>query len=522
MKKFLLSLAAVLCAGSLAMADEVTVQLNSSTGFTGDANSYTATNSGFTFTYARASSTSACVEPYSDHIRIYQGATFTVEAAEGVTITKMVMTGTGSKYGFNSASTGTGSWSGSTYTWTGTAGEVTFSGKQTRLKSIVITYTPASGEVVSAPEFSVPGGIYTEPVTVTITADDGCDIYYTTDNTVPSDESAFYEAPITISETTILRAVAYKGAKASTPRDATYTIVELKEGAEGEGTEENPYNAIAAYNEAIVGSTAKVYVSGIISEITEISTSYGNATYNISTDGTTTDQFCIYRGYALGGLKFTSEDQIKVGDNVVVYGNLTTYNGNPQIGTGSEIVKLNGEIYTIVTEGEGTETNPFTVADVIKINPSNTTATSEDVKYWVTGYIIGACNDQAFSPVTDASAITSNANIVLGATAESTTEIIPVQLPSGSVRTALNLVDNKDNIGKPVTVYGNILKYFSAPGVKNTSDYKFGTVGIDAIDADDCNAPVEYFNLQGVRVDEPQNGLYIRRQGSTVTKVIVK
>ncbi len=38
----------------------------------------------------------------------------------------------------------------------------------------------------------------------------------------------------------------------------------------------------------------------------------------------------------------------------------------------------------------------------------------------------------------------------------------------------------------------------------------------------DENAPVEYFNLQGVRVANPENGLYIRRQGNTVTKVIVK
>lgn len=38
----------------------------------------------------------------------------------------------------------------------------------------------------------------------------------------------------------------------------------------------------------------------------------------------------------------------------------------------------------------------------------------------------------------------------------------------------------------------------------------------------DANAPAEYFNLQGVRVANPENGLYIRRQGNTVTKVLVK
>ena len=36
------------------------------------------------------------------------------------------------------------------------------------------------------------------------------------------------------------------------------------------------------------------------------------------------------------------------------------------------------------------------------------------------------------------------------------------------------------------------------------------------------NAPVEYYNLQGVRVANPANGLYIRRQGSTATKVLIR
>ncbi len=47
------------------------------------------------------------------------------------------------------------------------------------------------------------------------------------------------------------------------------------------------------------------------------------------------------------------------------------------------------------------------------------------------------------------------------------------------------------------------------------------TTGITNIEAD-TNAPVEYFNLQGVRVENPENGLYIRRQGNKVSKVIIK
>lgn len=45
--------------------------------------------------------------------------------------------------------------------------------------------------------------------------------------------------------------------------------------------------------------------------------------------------------------------------------------------------------------------------------------------------------------------------------------------------------------------------------------------GIADIEAEE-NGVVEYFNLQGVRVDEPANGLYIRRAGNKVEKVIVR
>ena len=46
--------------------------------------------------------------------------------------------------------------------------------------------------------------------------------------------------------------------------------------------------------------------------------------------------------------------------------------------------------------------------------------------------------------------------------------------------------------------------------------------GIAYIDADNNNAPVEYFNLQGRRVVDPKAGdIVIRRQGTDVTKVIL-
>lgn len=50
---------------------------------------------------------------------------------------------------------------------------------------------------------------------------------------------------------------------------------------------------------------------------------------------------------------------------------------------------------------------------------------------------------------------------------------------------------------------------------------KGATSGINGIGAD-ANAPVEYYNLQGVRVANPENGIFIRRQGDKVSKVVVR
>ncbi|MDE6369848.1 MAG: hypothetical protein K2K94_11510 [Muribaculaceae bacterium] len=50
--------------------------------------------------------------------------------------------------------------------------------------------------------------------------------------------------------------------------------------------------------------------------------------------------------------------------------------------------------------------------------------------------------------------------------------------------------------------------------------YNDNAAGIDDITVDDSNSPVEYFNLQGVRVANPENGLFIVRQGSKTSKVV--
>jgi hypothetical protein len=46
--------------------------------------------------------------------------------------------------------------------------------------------------------------------------------------------------------------------------------------------------------------------------------------------------------------------------------------------------------------------------------------------------------------------------------------------------------------------------------------------GVGSIVVDSENAPVEYYNLQGVRVANPTPGLYIVRQGTKVSKTVVR
>lgn len=56
-----------------------------------------------------------------------------------------------------------------------------------------------------------------------------------------------------------------------------------------------------------------------------------------------------------------------------------------------------------------------------------------------------------------------------------------------------------------------------------TAVFDLRTVGIDGVESDDINAPIEYFNLQGVKMSGKNlvPGVYVRRQGGSVKKVIV-
>ena len=214
------------------------------------------------------------------------------------------------------------------------------------------------------------------------------------------------------------------------------------------------------------------YVKGKIVAISEIDTGqYGNATYTISDDGSDNNTLQIYRGYGLGGAKFTSENDIKKGDEVIVTGKLVNYKGNTkQFAQGSTIYSLNGQTAGGGGStpgdgtGKGTADSPYDVTAAI--------AAGSGTGVYVKAYIVGSVDGQVLATGATFSA-TSNTqtNILIAASANETdvTKCMPVQLPSGDIRTKINLKDNSGNYKKEVTLYGNIEKYFGATGLKTVT-----------------------------------------------------
>ena len=160
---------------------------------------------------------------------------------------------------------------------------------------------------------------------------------------------------------------------------ASYTLKVIDPNAPG-ATAENPYT-VAQARAAIDAGTGVtgVYATGIVSKIVT-TLSNGQISYNISSDGKeSSDQLQVYKGKGIEGANFTSDNDVRVGDSVVVYGDLTKYNSIYEFAQNNKLVfikhnsKLNAGLdYATATVeknmGEAAFTNELT-------NPNNLSVT---------------------------------------------------------------------------------------------------------------------------------------------------
>lgn len=125
----------------------------------------------------------------------------------------------------------------------------------------------------------------------------------------------------------------------------------------GKGTESDPFNVAAAIKKAQeTGETetsTEYYIKGIVASNNTTQATidqYGNMTFTMVDEGTSSPTFTAFQVYGPGKEKFTSADQIKEGQTVVVCGKIVNYKGNTPETVGK------GASYVVSIDGEGTST----------------------------------------------------------------------------------------------------------------------------------------------------------------------
>lgn len=229
----------------------------------------------------------------------------------------------------------------------------------------------------------------------------------------------------------------------------------------GTGTAADPYN-VAGVLKAIkdLGEgeyTPVVYVKGKIKSIKSVETAqYGNANYYITDNGS--NEVYIFQSYYLGNVKFTSEDQIKEGDEVIVCGRFYNYNGNTPETEGkgkSYIYSLNGKTVegggdtpsSGEVKGDGTQANPFNAAGANKAASSMTEDEKKENVY-VSGIVSKVSIDTNFG----------NANYYISEDGSTTSEQFYVfrgYYTNGDKFTATDQL----KVGQKVTVMGTLVNY---------------------------------------------------------------
>lgn len=238
------------------------------------------------------------------------------------------------------------------------------------LEEIDIVWTTSGGgqqETVATPTFTPAEGTYYEPQSVSIScATDGATICYTTDGTEPTENSSQYSVPLTISETTTLKAKAFKsGYTASAVATATYTFPEMITIAEAKALANNAY----------------ALVQGVVTFI----------------DGKN-----VYVQDPTGGIDLylnANASGVALGDEVKAYGKKTVFNGLIEL-TG---INQNSSAFSILSSGNELPLAVKTIAEVLAGGADALQSTRVKIE----GATLGAINTSGNTPLTQGESSTN-------------------------------------------------------------------------------------------------------------------
>lgn len=164
------------------------------------------------------------------------------------------------------------------------------------------------------------------------------------------------------------------------------------------GSESNPYTvteAIALIKAGTAPSTA-VCVKGKITAVTFFNATYSSLSYNIADEGSS-EVIEVYSGKGKDGANFSSKDDLKVGQTVVVKGIVKAFTKNDgtivnEIDKNSTIISIENTGTTspdTPATGKGSLSDPYNVAEAIAAIKAGTAPTTQV-------YLTGIISDVAF------------------------------------------------------------------------------------------------------------------------------
>ena len=202
-----------------------------------------------------------------------------------------------------------------------------------------LVYATTSYEVNLGESFTAPE--LTNPNNLTVT-------YASTNTDVATVEASTGAVTLAGAGSTVITA-SFAGDDTYEAGSASYTLTVVDPNAPG--TENNPYTVAQAIdNTPSSGTSANVYIKGIVSQFFGADITDDNYhRYYISDDGTTSTQLLVFGGKGLNDVAFSSADDLLLGDEVVIVGQLKTYSNAPEVAGDNYIVTLNRKTLSSIT-----------------------------------------------------------------------------------------------------------------------------------------------------------------------------